>query len=89
MKNPGFTWSGNPKFKKMVNGDGNIRDMVWLHIPTAQIGVGLPGTFLGDVWIFAEHEEGETLNGRFANFLDDPRDSSSLPSSEFIELGAL
>ena len=61
------------RLKKVVIG-GIIQPRVAYHIPTDQLGYCLPGTFLGDLFMFAEHGESETLSGRFCNFLDDPMD---------------
>lgn len=75
--------------QKVVDASGTIQYRVWLHKPTARLGIGLPGTWLGDLWFFEDYDPKETLNQSFCNFLDDPRDELSLPSKEFIDLGEL
>jgi hypothetical protein len=76
-------------FQKVVDESGNIQPRVWLHIPTFQLGYGLPGTFLGDLFFFAEHETTDVLNSSFCNFLDDPRDDKSFSSKDILDLGPL
>lgn len=75
--------------KKVVLPDGKIQERVWLHKPTGQLGYGLAGTVFGNIWFFAEHDEDEVISGRFANFLDDPRDQKSLKAKDFQDLGPL
>ena len=75
--------------KKVLLSSGEIQARVWMHKPTARLGIVLAGTWIGDLWLFAEHETDEVLDQSFCNFLDDPRDENSLSSKDFVDLGPL
>jgi hypothetical protein len=79
--------SGMKKYKVKV-GD-KIQDRVWYNKKTNQLGVGVPDTWLGDIWFFAEYEENQTIDSSFTNFLDDPRDENSFSFRDMVDLGPL
>lgn len=67
-----------------------IADRVWYHVPTDQLGYAIPKTIFGNpCFFFADHRDDETLNERFCNFVDDPRDPKSFKGEDFIDLGEL
>jgi hypothetical protein len=75
--------------KKVMNKKGLIQYRVWYHAKKNMLGVGLPGTWFGDLFLFAEHRGDQVLDGSFCNFLDDPRDAKSLFAEDIIDLGPL
>lgn len=76
------------RIKKIVV-EGIIQERAVYHIPTGQFGYCLPGTALGDLFFFAEHDQTEVLSDRFCNFLDDQRDPKSFSAKDFLDLGPL
>jgi hypothetical protein len=76
------------KYKVKVGFD-RIQDRVWYNKKTDQLGTGLPGTWMGDIWFFAEHEMDEVICSRFATFLDDKNDPNAFSWRDMVDLGPL
>lgn len=74
---------------KVIEADGSIQYRVWMHRKTGQLGIGLPGTWLGDIWFFKDCAPDQAVSGDVAVFLDDKRDENSFSSDLIEDLGAL
>lgn len=74
---------------KFKDAEGNIQYRVWMHKKTGRLGVGLPGTWLGDLWFVKDCAPDQVISGDVAVFLDDKRDKNSFSSNLIEDLGPL
>lgn len=63
-----------------------IKDHVWIRKSDGQIGIGMAGTWLGDIFFFNDYDPNEVVRPDFCLFLDD---HGLDLKRDFIDLGEL